>query len=117
MNVATLAGLMALGWALLGGGTAVAMELAMRRGWSYHDWWFLYVVGAVIVNVAVYKMVVGNPNGWLATIILFSVVTALSRIGLAFALTHEPVSVPTIVAAVALTSVALFNAIWKLTHA
>ena len=69
----------------------------MKRGWGWLDHWYLYIAMAVIVNISVYQML--QSGKWLPSIVVFGLVTAMMRIGLAFFIMREPVSIHTMLAA------------------
>ena len=85
-------------WAGLAGAAAVGTEFAFRSGadWLRNLWWV--IPGAVLINYSVYRLIT-TEYGWLAGIVLFGLVTALLRIGLAFGVLHEPLTAGNLVPA------------------
>ena len=85
-------------WAVLGGLTAVGLEFAFRSGveWWRNLWWV--APASLLVNFSIYRLLT-TDYGWLSSIVLFGLTTALLRIALTFIILHEPVSVGSVVAA------------------
>ena len=90
-------------WALMGGTTAVGMEMLYRKGllgWTMPH--VLMVIPlALAVNFCVWKMLT-SPGPFLGALVWFSMTTAVVRVTAAYTVFHDPVDPKTIAAAVAL---------------
>lgn len=99
-------------WALLGGGLAVNFEFWARRGMAWTDLWWWAIPSAFLIQLSVWHLV-RSDMGWLPSIVLFGAVTAVVRIGLAFLVLHEPVTVPNVVAGAVLVGVVGVRLVWR----
>ena len=99
-------------WAGLGGLTAVGLEFGFRSGvdWWRNLWWIAPT--GLLVNFSVYQLL-RTDHGWLASIVLFGLTTALLRIFISFIVLHEPVSAGNIVAAAVLATGALVKLLFR----
>ena len=89
-------------WGVVGGFTAVLLEILYRKGlgWSWPGV-LVALPLAILVSYCVSRLV-QSPGSFITAVVWFGAATALARIGAAFWILGDPLTVKTAVAAVAL---------------
>ncbi|KKM46757.1 hypothetical protein LCGC14_1559360 [marine sediment metagenome] len=99
-------------WALSAATLAVGLEVLYKRGWSWPEYWWLFIPVAIIINFSVYKLVTTGPTLLLA-IVAFSLSTLLLRVLASQFLLGEALAKGNLVAVVALVTAAVVGRIWR----
>lgn len=99
-------------WAALAGVTATGMEFLFRRGIDWLGSWWWVLPGALVINYSIYRLLSAD-YGWMPSIVLFGAMTALLRVGLAFLVLREPLSVGNIAATVVLFLAVGIRLVWR----
>ena len=101
-------------WAFAAGSLAAGLEFAYAHGlvtsWWRAAWWLVPL--AVLVNFGIYQLL-RTGFGWLSSMVLFSAVVAAWRIGLAFGVTHEPITTPHVAAALVMVVGVGIKLFWR----
>ena len=99
-------------WAIAAGSLAAALEFAFHNklNWWHNLWWL--APAAVVINFFVSQLL-RTDFGWLPSMVLFGVVTASWRIGLAFGVSHEPLTAPNIVSALVMLAGVGIKLFWR----
>ena len=91
-------------WGIIGGLTAVVLEVSYRKGWLAWDVPLLLLIAlplALLVDFAVWKNMTTGPT-FLQAIVLFSATVAIGRIAASVFIVHDPLTWQNVIAGVAL---------------
>lgn len=101
-----------IGWAFAASLAAISMETVFRGGVDYHAKWWIFVVPAVFVNYAVWRLIGSGPS-LLIAVAGFNFFTLAARCGVSHFVLHESVTKGNLVAVVALLFGLVISTYWR----
>lgn len=99
-------------WGILGGATAVALEILYRKGLTW-TWPSILIVApmAVAVSYSIMK-VIQSPSPYIVSLAWFTACVSLIRLPIGVLVLHDPIGPRVVIAAIAML-VAVATRLWR----